>query len=316
MIVVGGLGRGGDVGGGLVIGLHLMRLGVKPIVASFLRCKTGSIVNGENITEALVRVTPRSYSSGRFFEPHVSGLGFETYVLCVEERKEDVVKGIEWLVRKRRVRVWFATDLGGDSLVKGDEPLVGSYKTDMRALAALSEAIEKYGLKGFLAVGVLGLEGGGKELSQAHLANHVMELYMDGAYRGYYVPPKNLVSSIMNMLSYLLGRQRSAMLTLYRDTLGGFVGRRRYDVVYLHDIVEIKPWHKVLFIFDAGMTCERSIFCRKAREGWSHGLRRAARNRKIKRLKKGEAPKLDSVVEILMRRPFHLERIVKELIPT
>ncbi|RLE78017.1 MAG: hypothetical protein DRJ52_10885 [Thermoprotei archaeon] len=310
-VAVGGLGGGGDSGGALAFAIPLRRKGIEPVFIAFARCSTDTILRAEKYTGAVVKVTFSSWSSGRFFEPHIASLGFETYVICLKEKKRDVIDGLEKLVSELNIRIFISIDLGGDSLVFGDEPLLGSFRTDTLGLASLSTISENLGVRAYLAVGVLGLEGGGRDLDIEYLADNLVKLSESKAYLGSYRPPQEAVSEVAATMGYLLSREKSAMLTLYRDALLGKLGTRRYDVAYLHAEVCVKNYHGYFFVFNALKVCELSKLCKAAREGWSLTLKRVARHRKIRRLKTRRD--LDKIAEYLLKRKFDLTKVLAEL---
>ena len=263
-IILSGLGGGGDVGGSVPLVLRLRELGALPIISSFINCSVDSIVDGEHISGAFVKIYPHSYSGGRFFEPYVAALGFETYVICVKERKMAVVEGARWLIEAKEPVSWIAVDLGGDSLVKGSEPLLGSYTTDILATAALAEASRLSDIRAYLAVGALGLEGGGMELDPGYLALRISELWKNGHYHGYYYPPSHVRMEAITLISYLLKKVGSGMLTIFNEALKGFGGRRRLDSAWLHQEVDIRRWHANLYFFNVLGVCATSQLCKKA----------------------------------------------------
>ena len=309
-VALGGLGGGGDVGGAMSIAIPFRRLGIEPVFISFGNCRVDDISGASRVSGAILKITADSWSSGRFFEPHVASLGYETYLVCTRERKCEVVGGLKCLVRELGVEMFIVVDLGGDSLVFGDEPLLGSFKTDMLSLAALTEVAGETGLRVILAVGALGLEGGGGELSLPHLADNLLRLYRTGAYIGCYIPPKEVFGEVIAAMNYLLSRERSAMLTLYRDALLGKIGRRRYDVAYLHGEVTIKPYHGYLFLFKAKRVCEHSILCREALKGWASSLEHFERQRrKIREIR--SIPTLDKATNMLAKRRVQVNQLIE-----
>ena len=209
--------------------------------------------------------------------------------------------------------MFISVDLGGDSLIFGDEPLLGSFETDILGLMSLSTISRDPGVKTYLAAGALGLEGGGKGIDPEYLADNLIELNESGAYLGSYKPSQKTLSEIISTISYLLSREKSAMLTLYRDALLGKLGTRRYDIVYLHAEVSIKNYHGYLFVFNAPKVCELSRLCQAAKEGWSPALKRVVRlrHRKIRKLKGKRS--LDRVAEYLLKKKFDLSKITKNL---
>jgi len=305
-VIVGGLGGGGDVGGALVLAMQLKRMGFEPVIASFVRCSLKTVLNVEPVAGALVKVLPYSRRlKGRFFEPLVARLGYETYAICVEEEREKVLEGIEHLVKSKGVKAWIATDLGGDGLLKGDEPHLGSYTTDMLAEASLTEASNKLSIKAYLAVGALGMEGGG-EMDPNHLASRLLELERNGYYLGYYYPPASARWEVLDVLSTLLRSVGSGMLTIFAKAMAGVRGKTRIDSAWLHKDVVIKKWHAYLFLFDVEGVCNTSYLCSEARRGWVSGLKEWVKKRRVQH----KEASLDDVVKQLLEKKLDLVKLV------
>ena len=155
------------------------------------------------------------------------------------------------------------------------------------------------------------MEGGGKDIDPEYLADNLIELNESGAYLGSYKPSQKTLSEVISAINYLLSREKSAMLTLYRDALLGKLGTRRYDVAYLHAEVCIKNYHGYLFVFNASRVCELSRLCQAAKEGWSPALKHVIIHRKIRKLK--DKRSLDRVAEYLLKKKFDLSRVTKDL---
>jgi len=305
-VIVGGLGGGGDVGGALVLATHLKKMGINPVIASFVRCSLKTVLNVEYIAGALVKVLPHSRRlRGRFFEPLVVRQGYEVYAICVEEEREKIMEGIKHLVNTKGARVWIATDLGGDSLLKGDEPHLGSYTTDMLAEASLASASDQLSIKTYLAVGALGMEGGG-EMDQANLASRLLELERGGHYLGQYYPPADVKWDALDAISTLLDSIGSGMLTIFMEALAGVRGKTRIDSAWLHKEVIIKRWHANLFFFDLGGVCETSYLCSEAKKGWLVGLKSWVRKRRVRH----KEASLNEVVKEMLEKKVDLERLV------
>lgn len=307
-VALGGLGGGGDVGGALSLAMPIRALGLKPVVVSFNDCRADAIDDAESIGKAVLRITPNSRSRLRLLEPLVASLDFETYLVCLKEGRDEVIRGLKSLSENLGFEVFIAVDLGGDSLLYGDEPSLGSYKADMMSLAALSKASEEQGFKALLAVGALGLEGGGV-LSLPHLARNLTRF--TDAYLGCYKPPAEVLSTVLNALNYLLSRGKSAMLTLYRDALAGAVGKRRYDVAYMHGEVLVEPYHGYMFIFDAPLLCKLSKLCREVKERWVQAVKEATKL--MVKPSKAKGQSINAVVQKLIRRQVSLKELLQQL---
>ncbi len=262
-ILVGGLG-GGDSGGALPIALQLNKLGFKVVIASFVGARERDIHGARKVTNALLEIAPSSSSpSVRFFEPAMASLGYKTYCICLRESRNVVMEAMKWLIDKYKPKATIHVDMGGDSLLFGDEPYLGSWEEDMLALSILAK-IKKRGLiKTYLAVGVLGGEEGGK-IPQQYLAENLVTLMRDGAYYGYFVPEGRLKEQTLEKLSKLLTISQSTMLSLYLDSLRGFVGMKEYHVLYLQGKYAVKDYYKYHFFFDTEKVCRRSKLCRQA----------------------------------------------------
>ncbi len=308
-ILIGGLGGGGDSGGAIPIAFDLNKLGINTVFAGFIYARSRDIVKGVTITGALLRVYPYTSSpSTRFFEPGIASLGYETYVICCKEPRSKVLEAVKWLIKNYNVKTLIYVDMGGDSLVFGDEPLVGSWREDMAALSILAEISKKGFAKTYLAVGVLGGEAGGKGLSQPHLAENILRLLQDNAYYGYYEPNGETRRKTIHTLSRLLKRIPSAMLTLYLDSLHGVTGMKEYHVLYLQGKYPVKHYYRYHFFFDPLIVCKRSRFCQYMMRNWRDKIKTNTIRKKIRRK---PSINLDHIIEKLLEKKLDLEKIIE-----
>jgi len=126
---VGGVGGGGDSASALSIAIALRLAGADVAVLGMLNCATGDVQRAEKLADTLLAVRPDSWAGGRFFEPHIASLGWDVYAICLREGLEKAVEGHDYL-KSTGARAVVGVDFGGDALVKGDEPDVGSaYET-------------------------------------------------------------------------------------------------------------------------------------------------------------------------------------------
>ncbi len=280
------------------------------VFAGFVNARVGDIRGAKRITGALLRVYPGSSASSlRFFEPSIAGLGYETYCICTKESRSKVLGAVEWLVENYDVETMISVDLGGDSLIFGDEPLVGSWKEDMASLSILAEVSRKGFTRTYLAVAVLGGEAGGRGLSLPHLAENIERLLRDNAYCGYYEPHGQVLKKTLQVLPMLLKRTPSAMLTLYLDSLRGNIGMREYHVLYLQGKYPVKPYYKYHFFFNPATVCRRSRFCQHMLKYWRQGARTDLLRKRIRRK---PSISLDRVVEKLLEKPMNLQEIINK----
>lgn len=308
IVVVGGLGGGGDSGGAVPIAFELERLGIRVVFAGFVNARVEDIRGAVRVAGGLLRVYPGSSSGSiRFFEPGIAGLGYETYCICSKEPRPMVLEAVEWLVDNYGVEAIISVDLGGDSLVFGDEPLVGSWKEDMAALSILAEVSGRKTVKTYLAVAVLGGEAGGRGLSLPHLAENIQILLRDNAYHGYYEPAGTVREEALRVLPVLLKKTPSAMLALYLDSLSGRTGMRDYHVLYLQGRYPVKPYYRYHFFFDPVKVCRRSRFCQHMMRWWRRGARTDLIRKTIRRTPRLS---LDRVVERLLEKPFMIGEYV------
>jgi len=147
-------------------------------------CRVDDIQRAERLCGALVKVNKGSWSGGRFFEPHIAALGWETYVMSLNESLDKAVEGPDYL-KEHGVKAVFSVDFGGDALVRGDEPEVGSAASDAMGLAILVKARE-IGLKSSL-----GAEGGGCIPIELLVENLPLVAENHG-YFGSYVPEEDI----------------------------------------------------------------------------------------------------------------------------
>lgn len=305
MIVVGGLGGGGDVLGAVTLAIHLDKLmKIKPLIVSFYRCSSRDIVDGKQIADTIIEVHEDTSGSFRYFDPLIARLGYKVYTICLKNDKETVINDLRYFAKKQNISKWIAVDLGGDSLVNGDEPELASYVTDTLGIASLSILDEESLLKSYLAVGVLGLEGGGV-LDKCFLARNLHRYYIKNIYLGYYEPPGEIAVQAVETLTNMLEQEVSAMATIYRDALTGFTGHKQYDILYLHKTLTIHSWHKYFFIFKIDKLCRETILCNIAKDKWIKGLKTYEKSRIIK-LKTHKQYNFDKIIKLLLKKRINL----------
>ena len=255
MILVGGLGGGGDSGGSLSVALALKKLGFNVSILAMLNARNDDIISAKNLVGSLIEVYPYSWSSGRFFEPHIASLGWRVYALCLREGLEEALKGLEFLKEKLGVKTVISVDFGADVLVKGDEPDVGSTSNDSLGLAVLVEASKRLKLETFLGVGVLGGEFGGC-IPVELLVENILEIVRSNGYLGVYEPRENVKREFLGVASYLLSRVPSLMLTIYVDALRNKLGKHFYNIAYFRGYFKVEEYHKYIFFFDPVKVCK------------------------------------------------------------
>jgi len=245
VILVGGVGGGGDSAGALSIATALRMAGADVAVLGMLNCSVGDVQKAERLAGSLLAVRPDSWAGGRFFEPHIAALGWDVYVICLREGLEKALEGLDYL-KSMGVRAVVGVDFGGDALVKGDEPEVGSAYEDAVALAALSKA----GVKAVLGVGMLGAELGGR-IPTPILAENTAEVARGGGYLGAYEPQGEVLREFLRAARWLLSRVPSFMLAAYVDALEERLGVRQYDAAYFHGVFKVEPHHRHIYVFKA-----------------------------------------------------------------
>lgn len=277
ILVIGGLGGGGDV----ALSLMLARaMGVEDedlVVASFLNC---SVARGRlrdlAVEGSLIRVTTGYFMDRRVFEDKLSlvapGLEGRVYGVCTRDPWESMVRGLKRLIRDYEPTCMLHSDIGGDALLLGYEDRLGSYKTDTVARALLAEAVE-WRVKSIIAIGCLGCEGGGAELDMEWLAADVAYTAEQGALLG--VLGGTLPTGEAEAL---LGLAESGMLPYLLAALRG-QRRARIDMAYLHGEYPVEPWHRLVFILDAERHCSLSPLCATARGQGARALRGYSRRR-------------------------------------
>jgi len=97
VILVGGVGGGGDSTGALSIAIALRLAGADVAVLGMLNCAVGDVQRVERLAGSLLAVRPDSWAGGRFFEPHIAGLGWDVYAICLREGLEKAVEGLHYL---------------------------------------------------------------------------------------------------------------------------------------------------------------------------------------------------------------------------
>ncbi len=279
VVAVGGLGGGGDSGGALSLAIALRRAGVHVIVVGMVPYRLSDIRGAEKVTGALVKVSKSTRAPDRFFEPHISALGWETYALCLYEPIDSLLEGGEALI-ERGVGAWVGADFGGDAIVRGDEPSVGSVVEDAVGLAVLVETTRRGNAKSLVAVGSLGAEWGGC-IPMELLAENVVALNRRRAYLGAYEPRGEAKHEFLSTAEFLLSRVPSFMLTVYRDALRKRYGKHRYRVAYFKGFFTVKELHRYIYMFKARPVFELNAFCRAALKGGVNTVFEAVQNRSV-----------------------------------
>ncbi len=286
MILVGGVGGGGDSAGALSLALYVRKkLGEKVAILGMVRARVKNIEKPKRVIKGIIEVKAETWASGRFFEPHIASLGWETYVVCLEENLDDILEGLEVLVEEKSVKHIVSIDFGGDVIVRGDEPDLGSPVSDAVGLAVLAEAKEKLGLNTVLGVGNLGAEFGGV-IPMPLLVENLQEIAAAGGYYGAYKPPREVLSEFFMCAEYLRKRVPSFMLNVYLDALKGRFGENKYRVAYFNGVFRVEPHHGFIFMVDPVKACSLNTLCAVARRRRNiKAVEKAARCRKVRRRK-------------------------------
>ncbi|HDJ89412.1 MAG TPA: DUF1152 domain-containing protein [Thermoprotei archaeon] len=263
MISIGGLGGGGDSGGSLSIALALKRMNLNVLILAMLNASKRDILGARSLAGSLIEVYSNSWSSGRFFEPHIASIGWKVYALCLKDGLEETLNGLKYLKEKLGVKTIIGVDFGADVLVKGDEPDVGTTSNDSLGLAVLVEAREKLKLKTFLGVGVLGGEFGGC-IPMELLVENILEIVKNKGYLGAYMPRDDIKKEFLGIAGYLLSRVPSLMLSIYTDALKNKLGKNFYSIAYFRGYFKVEEYHKYIFFFDPIKACQINTFCQVA----------------------------------------------------
>jgi len=275
LILVGGLGGGGDSAGSLSLAIALKHAGADVAILGMVNCRVRDVVRSERVAGSLLRVSRESWAGGRFFEPLIAELGWETYVLCLREPLRAAVEGLESL-REQGARAIVGVDFGGDALVRGDEPEVGSAWEDAMGLAVLVKASE-LGLASVAGVGALGAEWGGC-IPMGLLTENLLEVSRMGGYLGSYEPSGEVLREFAESARQLLRRVPSFMLTVYLDALEGKLGEHYYDVAYFRGTFEVRRYHRYIYVFKPEVLGSFNQLCQLAlRVGDLGRLERAGR---------------------------------------
>ncbi|MCP4660650.1 MAG: DUF1152 domain-containing protein [bacterium] len=187
-VLVAGCGGGFDVFCGLPIYLALAELGKEVYLSNltFSGANLSRALPAERLTEALVAVTADSPLAHYYFpEKHLCGWfrsrGEEVKVFCVE--KTGVVPMVEayrWLRDELALDAVVVVDGGTDSLMRGDEPGLGTPHEDMATLIALSEVDLPVRWLATIGFGVDAYHG----VCHHHFLEAVADLTRAGAFHG------------------------------------------------------------------------------------------------------------------------------------
>ncbi len=285
-VALGGLGGGGDVGLALMLaastGLSLEDI----VVLSFLNCSaSSSYVERIRVEGSLIEIPQNYFWSRRVFEDKIPlvfpSLAGRIYAVCTRDSWPSLVAGIEYLVELYKPRCIIGADIGGDALVLGYEPSMGSYKTDSIARALLAHIAEKGLAKTVVATAAISAEGGGGELDTGWVATSLLYHEEHDALLGVTTPREDVVVIGYELLRYA----ESGMLPLY---LASVLGREKVAInqAYLHGVYRVEPWYKYVFVVDAARSCSISPLCQAARNRGILGLKNYTRKQVPPRLEK------------------------------
>ena len=273
-VLLGGLGGGGDVGLALILAESA---GLKSRVwASFAGCSPERAWRRGHrpVVGSLVRPVEYHY---RNFEwaLQASGLAGEAYRICVWTGLDRVLEGLRWLARKG-ITCALYTDIGGDGLLAGYESMLGSYRIDTLARAALAVAVEQGVIpRAVLAVGGIGLEGGARRtLNAEELAATLLYYWEKGSLIGACTPSREAAEAAWRLLHPIPGkRMTSVMLPLYLGALQGRTTVRIADPrAYSQGAISLDPWSSMVFLLDPLESCRASPLCSRAMKEWTQAL--------------------------------------------
>lgn len=174
---------------------------------------------------ALVRVGDKDLGR-RVFEDKLAKAGLwegEVYLVCTNEAWKSIIEGLAWLVDKYSPECLISADIGGDEVLLGYEKKLGSYIIDTVAKAVLAWASREYGVKGVIAVGGIGAEGGGTALNLLSLYATFSYLNKIGAILGAWAPEPSHITPAQALLHHA----ESGMLPIY---LAAVEGRRTVEI--------------------------------------------------------------------------------------
>ncbi|UXD22238.1 hypothetical protein IPA_02805 [Ignicoccus pacificus DSM 13166] len=262
LVIIGGIGGGGDIGLALVLKDYLNLIPAS--VLSFLNCPSKKLpVPGKKAYKGL---WIPSVEHPRLFEAKLNVMepNLSVFAICTREHWNVVKRGLDYFMKLFDPKITLHTDLGGDAIVLGYESNFGSYKTDALGRAALHYLSTEYGVRVYLAVGNVGAEA----WKLHELVAILKYLKEEGVFVGSILPSKE--SLVKAKLLASLGC--SGMLPLYLNAVEGkkVVEER---LCYLKPPIKIKPWYKYSLIFDLKELCELSPLCMKARREWIGGLK-------------------------------------------
>ena len=274
-LVVGGLGGGGDVALAIMmVKAAGINLGDVPIL-SFRGCSIRRGRLKDLVVEGALIEVPSTrggsyFASRRVFEDKLHLMGVSTkgvYVICTKESWEDMVEGLNWIMKSYRPSCLVHTDIGGDAIVLGYEERLGSFKADTVARALLAHASKRYGVRSLIASAAVGAEGGGEELSLEWLAADLEFLRSKGAL----IAVTTLPREVYRIGEEFLKHADSGMLPIYLASIKG-EKEVKVNMAYLHGKYVIRPWYRYVFVLDSLKHCDLSPLCKLALGQGIHAL--------------------------------------------
>jgi hypothetical protein len=185
-ILIAGMGGGFDVFCGLPLYFELEALGKEVHLANLSFSDIVGLSDGEEITDTLVGVNeeiegdfdyfPEFYLAQWFYEER----GEEVPIWCFEKTgARPLVQNYRALIEHLEIDAIILIDGGIDSLLRGDEPEIGTMFEDSLSLLAVQEA-RNIPTKLLACVG-LGIE---TEIGYAHVFENISALIKAGAFLG------------------------------------------------------------------------------------------------------------------------------------
>jgi hypothetical protein len=185
-ILIAGMGGGFDVFCGLPLYFELEALGKDVHLANLSFSDIAGLNDGEELTDTLVGITedldgdfgyfPEFYLAQWFYEER----GEEVPIWCFEKTgARPLVQNYRALIDYLEIDAIILIDGGIDSLLRGDEPEIGTMFEDSLSLLAVQEA-RNVPTKILACVG-LGIE---TEIGYAHIFENISALIKEGAFLG------------------------------------------------------------------------------------------------------------------------------------
>lgn len=266
-LLIAGMGGGFDVFCALPIYFALQERGIRVHLANYSFTDLASLKTGQRLTETLLGVTAD--------EPLEFGFGYapELYLAhWFRQRGENVpiwafhktgmrplMAGYQALVNHLNIDSILLVDGGVDSLLRGDEPALGTIVEDSISLAAVNE-LDGVAHKGI----VCSAFGAEQDILYAHVFENMAALTQMGGFKGACalapdMPEFQHYEQAVMYVQSQYGQDASVINSSIVSAVRGEFGNYHLTEKTHGSVLQISPLMTLYWFFDLGMVASRSL---------------------------------------------------------